>query len=32
MDFGIQNKISLEAYEKIKQKWPKAKLLKGTFD
>jgi hypothetical protein len=32
MDFDIQNKISLEAYEKIKQKWPKAKLFKGTFD
>jgi hypothetical protein len=32
MDFKIQNELSLEAYEKIKERWPAAKLFKGVFD
>tara|TARA_Y100001938_G_scaffold148486_1_gene232321 strand:+ start:1055 stop:1798 length:744 start_codon:yes stop_codon:yes gene_type:complete len=32
MDFEIQNEITLEAYEKIKERWPEAKLYTGVFD
>ena len=32
MDYEQQDKISLQAYEKIKQRWPQAKLYKGVFD
>ena len=32
MDYEQQDKISLQAYEKIKQRWPDAKLYRGVFD